>query len=142
MFRRGGHFPALADRDLQGIRVMSSTVLPRLIRLRDAPHYLGMDPNRFNRETRLIIVGDASMAPYELLATDGSIYVDERSGRPSLDRLRLLADLFPHSAWFNPTPLRLWPMTRTIGIINQLFAMFELTLEGLDKAVTHLMSRN
>ena len=31
---------------------MSSTVLPRLIRLRDAPHYLGMDPNRFNREVR------------------------------------------------------------------------------------------
>jgi uncharacterized protein with von Willebrand factor type A (vWA) domain len=93
-------------------------------------------------ETRLIIVGDASMAPYELMATDGSIYVDERSGRPSIDRLKLLADLFQHSAWFNPTPLRLWPMTRTIGIVNQVFAMFELTLEGLDRAVTHLMSKN
>ncbi len=108
---------------------------------RHKPHRVE-DFSTWDRETRLIVVGDASMAPYELLATDGSIYVDERSGRPSLDRLRLLAELFPHSAWFNPTPLRLWPMTRTIGVINQVFSMFELTLEGLDRAVTHLMSKN
>lgn len=93
-------------------------------------------------ETRLVIVGDASMAPYELMATDGSIYIDERSGRPSVDRLNLLSEMFRHSAWLNPTPLRLWPMTRTIGIIQQVFDMFELTLEGLDRAVTHLMSKN
>ena len=31
---------------------MQSRILPRLIRLRDAPHYLGMDPNRFNAEVR------------------------------------------------------------------------------------------
>jgi len=31
---------------------MSASILPRLIRLRDAPHYLGMDPNRFNEEVR------------------------------------------------------------------------------------------
>jgi len=93
-------------------------------------------------DTRLVIVGDASMAPYELMATDGSIYVDERSGRPSVDRLNLLADLFAHSAWLNPTPLRLWQMTRTIGVILKVFPMFELTLDGLERAVTHLMSKN
>ncbi|MEW6533675.1 MAG: hypothetical protein AB1473_22795 [Thermodesulfobacteriota bacterium] len=93
-------------------------------------------------DTRLVVVGDASMAPYELMATDGSIYVDERSGRPSVDRLNLLADLFPHAAWLNPTPLRLWQMTRTIGVIMKVFPMFELTLDGLDRAVTHLMSKN
>ena len=31
---------------------MSAQILPRLIRLRDAAHYLGMDPNRFNAEVR------------------------------------------------------------------------------------------
>jgi uncharacterized protein len=93
-------------------------------------------------ETRLVIVGDASMAPYELLATDGSIYISERSGRPSIDQLKLLAGLFRHSAWLNPTPIRLWPMTRTIGAISNVFGMFELTLDGLDRAVGHLMSRN
>lgn len=93
-------------------------------------------------ETRLIIVGDASMAPYELMATDGSIYIDERSGLPSIDRLNLLAKLFRNAVWLNPTPLRVWSMTRTIGIIHQIFPMFELTLEGLDRAVTLLMRRN
>ena len=100
------------------------------------------DFTTWDPETRLIIVGDASMAPYELMATDGSIHIEERSGLPSIDRLNLLSELFHHCAWFNPTPLRLWPMTRTIGIVNNIFPMFELTLEGLDSAVTHLMSRN
>lgn len=93
-------------------------------------------------ETRLIIVGDASMAPYELMATDGSIYINERSGLASIDRLTFLARTFAHTAWLNPTPLRLWPMTRTIGVIAQIFPMFELTLEGLERAVNHLMRKN
>ncbi len=100
------------------------------------------DFGAWDPETRLIVVGDASMAPYELMATDGSIYVDERSGLPSIDRLNFLADNFSHSVWLNPTPLRLWPMTRTIGVIQQIFPMFELTLDGLDRAVTQLMSKN
>jgi uncharacterized protein len=93
-------------------------------------------------ETRLIIVGDASMAPYELMATDGSIHIEERSGLPSIDRLHLLTKLFARAVWLNPTPIRLWPMTRTIGIVANIFQMFELTLEGLDKTVTYLMRRN
>jgi len=100
------------------------------------------DFSSWDPETRLVIVGDASMAPYELMATDGSIHIEERSGLPSIDRLNMLAELFRHTSWLNPTPLRLWPMTRTIGIIGNIFPMFELTLDGLDRAVTHLMSRN
>lgn len=30
----------------------STTIAPRIIRFRDAPHYLGMDRNRFNAEVR------------------------------------------------------------------------------------------
>ncbi len=33
----------------------SSPFLPRFIRLRDAPSYLGMDKNRFNREVRPVL---------------------------------------------------------------------------------------
>ena len=93
-------------------------------------------------DTRIIIVGDASMAPYELMATDGSIHIEERSGLPSIDRLHFLAKTFPHTAWLNPTPLRLWSMTRTIGAVAQIFPMFELSLEGLERAVTYLMRKN
>jgi uncharacterized protein len=109
----------------------------RRYKLQRVADFASWDP-----DTRLIIVGDASMAPYELMATDGSIHIEERSGLPSIDRLHLLASVFKHSVWLNPTPLRLWPMTRTIGIIGNIFQMCELTLEGLDEAVTYLMSRN
>ena len=33
----------------------SSSLLPRFIRLRDAPSYLGMDKNRFNRDVRPLL---------------------------------------------------------------------------------------
>ncbi|MFW5936709.1 MAG: vWA domain-containing protein [Desulfosalsimonas sp.] len=97
--------------------------------------FAGLDP-----DTRLIIVGDASMAPYELMARDGSIYVHERSGRASIEQLRFLAETFPHNAWLNPVPARMWPYTRTINVIRQVFPMFELTIDGLEQAVDQLMA--
>ena len=97
---------------------------------------------RFDPETRFIIVGDASMAPYELMATDGSIHIEERSTKPSIERLRFIAETFRHSVWLNPKLEEEWPYTRTIQIIRNIFPMFELTLDGLEKAVNHLMSKN
>ena len=35
-----------------------------------------------------------------------------------------------------------WPYTRTIGIIREIFPMYELTLDGLEKAVKYMMSKN
>jgi len=96
---------------------------------------------RLDPETRFLIVGDASMAPYELLATDGSIYVGERSGKPSYLRLQSIAKTFPHSAWLNPVAVFEWPYTQTVTHIQEIFPMFELTLDGLEKAVTQLMRK-
>ena len=100
------------------------------------------DLARRDPETRFIIVGDASMAPYELMATDGSIHIEERSTLPSHERLRFIADTFRHSVWLNPKMAAEWPYTRTINIIREIFPMFELTLDGLEKAVSYLMSEN
>jgi uncharacterized protein with von Willebrand factor type A (vWA) domain len=96
---------------------------------------------RVDPETRFIIVGDASMAPYELMATDGSIHIEERSGKPSHERLQFIAHTFPHSIWLNPKMPHEWPYTRTIGAIREIFPMFELTLDGLERAVSHLMGK-
>ncbi len=116
--------------------------------------YLWEDPPRINKplaveelvrldpETRFIIVGDASMAPYELMATDGSIHIEERSGRPSYERLQFIAETFPHAIWLNPKLAVEWPYTRTISIIREIFPMFELTLDGLEKAVIHIMQKH
>jgi len=110
---------------------------PRRYKAQRVQDFATWDP-----ETRLIIVGDASMAPYELMATDGSIHIEERSGLPSIDRLNFLKQIFQHSAWLNPTPPHLWPVTRTIGVIANIFPMFELTLDGLDRAVANLVQKN
>ena len=98
-------------------------------------------PARRDPDTRLIFVGDASMAPYELMAADGSIYVEDRSGRPSLECLDFLAKAFPRSVWLNPKPADAWPYTRSIAAIRQIFPMFERTIDGLEQAVTHLMKK-
>jgi uncharacterized protein with von Willebrand factor type A (vWA) domain len=97
---------------------------------------------RLEPETRFIIVGDASMAPYELMATDGSIHLEERTVKPSYRRLQFIAETFPHSVWLNPKMADEWPYTRTISMIREIFPMFELTLDGLDGAVKHIMSKN
>lgn len=97
---------------------------------------------RLDPETRFIIIGDASMAPYELMSTDGSIYVGERSGKPSYMRIEFIAKTFPHSVWLNPVPPVEWAYTRTILHIQEIFPMFELTLDGLENAVSHIMRKN
>lgn len=94
---------------------------------------------RFDRESRLIIIGDASMAYYELMAYNGSIYYYEKSGIPSVARLKYLRNFFPHSVWLNPVPSDEWQYTHTINIIKEIFPMYETTLEGLEKMVKSLM---
>jgi len=96
---------------------------------------------RFDPETRFIFVGDASMAPHELLAHNGSIYAFEKSGKASLERLMFIADNFPHTVWLNPVPRHLWDYTQTITAIAGIIEMFPLTLDGLEGAVTHLMKK-
>jgi len=116
--------------------------------------YLWEDPSRFRKplkvddlirlepDTRFIIVGDASMAPYELMATDGSIHIEERSTKPSYARLQFIAATFSRSVWLNPRMSEEWPYTRTIGTIREIFPMYELTLDGLEAAVNYLMQKN
>jgi uncharacterized protein len=97
---------------------------------------------RLDPETRFIVVGDASMAPYELMATDGSIHLEERSGRPSIERLKFISKTFKHAIWVNPKMEEEWPYTRTIQVVREIFPMFDLSLDGLEKAVKHMMSKN
>ena len=97
---------------------------------------------RLDPETRVIIVGDAAMAPSELSWANGALYIDQHENRSSEERLKFLARTFRHSLWLNPQPESSWGYTWTIGKIANILPMFELTLDGLDKAVRHLMKRN
>ena len=100
------------------------------------------DFSRRDPETRLILVGDASMSPYELMYAGGALDMSQRSTRPSIDRIKFLSSLFRHSVWLNPAPLWKWAQGGTIGVIRQVFPMFDLTLDGLEAAVRRLAAKN
>jgi uncharacterized protein with von Willebrand factor type A (vWA) domain len=83
---------------------------------------------------RLIFVGDASMAPYELFSSWGW----PGDGSPAgIDWLRRLRQRCPGSVWLNPESPRWWNHP-TVSAIGQIVPMFELTSEGLSKAVRKL----
>jgi uncharacterized protein with von Willebrand factor type A (vWA) domain len=82
------------------------------------------------------------MAPYELMHLNGSIHLEQHESTTSLDRLKMLAKTFRHAVWLNPQSELEWSYTWTVGIVRQVFPMFELTLDGLEKAVQHLMAKH
>jgi len=85
---------------------------------------------------KLIMVGDAFMAPYEL-GQAGAWSATDPTRVPGLQWLQILKDHFRDSCWLNPEPLGRWQGT-TIESIGEVFDMFPLTTEGLTEAMAHL----
>jgi hypothetical protein len=93
---------------------------------------------KFDSEYRVIIVGDAAMAPSELNASYGSIYMFDESYTPGIVILKKIREKFPKSVWLNPEKLSGWkPQTRQV--IERVFPMFDLTLDGIDDAIKFLI---
>ena len=93
---------------------------------------------KFNSDYRLILVGDATMSPYEVLQPGGSVeYNNEEAGAVWLQRL---AERFPKFAWLNPEPEGVWGYRQSISVIRQLMAnrMYPVTLAGLERAMREL----
>jgi hypothetical protein len=89
----------------------------------------------YNKDYKLLFVGDATMAPYELLQPGGSVeYNNEEAGAQWLARL---TQAYPHFAWINPEPQGVWGYRQSIAIVQQLMGqrMFPLTLSGLEDAM-------
>ena len=63
----------------------------------------------------------------------------EEDGSPM--RLKFIAKTFRHCVWLNPVPENRWGSSLTISKIKQIFPMFELSLDGLEKAVCQLMKQ-
>ena len=91
---------------------------------------------------KLIVVGDAAMAPSELLSRHGIIWWGYSNEEPGIEWLRRLRRHFDHSVWLNTIPRDQWEWAygaRTIGMIRQVLPMEELSLDGLQAAVKKLM---
>jgi hypothetical protein len=92
----------------------------------------------FDQSYKLILVGDATMAPYEITDAGGS--VEHWNAEPGETWLRRLLAIYPKAVWLNPVPERYWPGTQSIAMVRDIMdgRMFPLTLDGIDRAMRRL----
>ncbi|MFN7221001.1 MAG: vWA domain-containing protein [Burkholderiales bacterium] len=95
--------------------------------------------NKYGRDYKVVIIGDATMSPYEILQPGGSVeHWNEEAGAVWIQRL---TDTWKHAVWINPTPEQHWQWTQSIAITRELMEdrMFPMTVEGLDQAMKSLL---
>ncbi len=94
--------------------------------------------HKYGEDYKVVVVGDATMSPYEVLQPGGSVeYANEEAGAVWLQRM---LDTWPRAVWLNPEPERLWDYRHSIELIRTIFnsRMFPLTLAGLERAMREL----
>jgi uncharacterized protein len=89
---------------------------------------------------RVILVGDAYMAPEELIDPGGALYYYHHNDTPGITWLRRIQEHFRACIWLNPLPEGQWNRT-TINLVRQVFPMYELTLDGLEKGMKQLVRK-
>ncbi len=99
----------------------------------EVPHVI----DQLNERWRVILVGDAAMAPGELLGTGPWGAPAGMGVMSGLDWLTLLGDRFERSVWLNPDPPQYWS-GGTAKVIGEVFPMYHLTIDGLTEAMAHL----
>ena len=95
--------------------------------------------NKYPSDYKVIIVGDATMSPYEITYAGGSVehWNDEAGGL----WIQRFVERYPNLVWLNPVKEGAWEYTGSIKLIRELIGpqrMFELTLGGLDEAMKEL----
>lgn len=92
---------------------------------------------------KVIIVGDAAMSSYELTARGGNINWYAWNNEPGIDWLRKFKRFYHKVIWLNPIKESRWTHAwgaRTISMVKEVFPMYELTLDGLDKGIHKLLT--
>ena len=93
---------------------------------------------RYGADWRLVLVGDATMSPYEITQPGGSIeHWNPEAGQVWMQRL---TGHFERAAWINPRPEGRWEHVASLQILRRLMEgrMYPLTLDGLDAAMREL----
>lgn len=93
----------------------------------------------YPHDYKVIVVGDASMSPYEIAMPGGSVeHWNEDAGAIWLQRL---LHVYPKTVWINPLKPNYWEYTQSISMIRDLMddRMYSLTLSGLEDAMKELV---
>jgi len=98
--------------------------------------------NNLDSEYKVIFVGDAAMAPSELLRPGGNSYIGLYNAEPGAAWLMKFKKRYKKSIWLNPIREEDWEImygSHTLMKIQEIFPMFELTIDGLEKGIKKLM---
>jgi uncharacterized protein with von Willebrand factor type A (vWA) domain len=93
----------------------------------------------YPHDYKVVIVGDAAMSPYEIMAQGGSVeHYNDETGATWIERV---TRTYPACVWLNPTPEAHWDFTQSVSMVKQLMGgrMYPLTLDGLDRAMRELV---
>jgi uncharacterized protein with von Willebrand factor type A (vWA) domain len=93
---------------------------------------------KFNADWRVIIVGDATMSPYEILQPGGS--VEHNNRETGAEWLHRIVQTWPKSVWLNPEPKASWAYRQSTSIISKIVQdrMYSVTMAGLESAMRSL----
>ena len=94
--------------------------------------------HKYSADYKLILVGDATMSPYEIHYPGGSVeHWNEEAGAIWMKRL---LDTYPKAIWLNPEPVNRWEYTPSIRMISELMEsrMYPLTVSGLEEGMRAL----
>ena len=98
--------------------------------------------NRLDSDYKVIFVGDAAMAPSELYRPGGNAIIGFFNRETVMEWFQKFKKRFKKQIWLNPIEKSSWEYTygsRTIHDIGEVFPMFELTLDGLEKGIKKLL---
>ena len=95
--------------------------------------------HKYPSNYKVIIVGDATMSPYEITYPGGSVeHWNDEAGGIWIHRF---VEQYPNLVWLNPVKEGAWDYTASIQLVREVIGpqrMFELTLAGLDEAMKEL----
>ena len=94
--------------------------------------------NKYGSDYRVVIVGDATMAPYEITHSGGS--VEHWNEEPGAVWIQRISTIYPKLIWINPTPQETWEYSSSVAITQELVdnRMYPLTIRGLEDAMSLL----
>lgn len=94
--------------------------------------------HKYPHDYKVIVVGDASMSPYEITVPGGSVeYFNDEAGAIWLQRL---SSIYESVVWLNPVQEKSWDYVPSTQLIRELLGdrMYPLTLGGLEQAMAEL----
>ena len=94
--------------------------------------------HKYSSDYKLVLVGDATMSPYEIVYAGGS--VEHWNEEPGAVWIKRLLNTYSKAIWLNPEPRARWDYTPSIKMTRELMddRMFPLSIAGLDEGIKSL----